>query len=447
MDIPLPLLDNEIQRAASLARRAREDLFRRGPDAAPRGSPLEDERRVSSRSTYLELGEMKDDPLIAPLRSWVFALTLERVLWPSFVRLASALHEASVQLEEPERALLSPRVLRARVLADPMKARRRAWASGLERGSRSASDAARILEERRAEATRRMGVDDADTIELPCNPTSSAASIADRWLDASSVMADLREDEPWDEAIARGMARGATSGWPAKLGSRWIEEQLRSTRLTDGLSIDLGELPEPLGAISFARTLARFGRSFAEASAPPSAPFVLARPPFDLRAERRAALFGGLLADPVFGVRALGLGRDRAKAQAREIALASLRWLRIEAARVRLRGALLLPEKVRKGRFEEETARALGPPIPAPLAGVVPLLAPGDAARFLGAVLAASDRRSLIDRFDEDWFRSPRAAEAIRGEQSVVPSEAKVSGEDLSAGLRELVSTFEGWLS
>jgi hypothetical protein len=209
----------------------------------------------------------------------------------------------------------------------------------------------------------------------------------------------------------------------------------------------LGEIPEPIGAISFSRTLACFGRSFAEASTPRSAPFVIARPPFDLRVARRAALFGGLLADPVFGIRVLKLGRDRARSQAREIALASLRWLRLEAARVRLRGALLLPEKGRRGRFEEETARALGRPIPSSLAGVVPRLSPGDATSFLGAVLAASDRRSLVARFDEDWFQNPRAATAIREEQSLVEADPKATREDLDRALRDFIETFEAWLT
>jgi hypothetical protein len=259
-------------------------------------------------------------------------------------------------------------------------------------------------------------------------------------------MADL-EPRPWDESIARSLARGATSGWPARLSVRWIEELFRPTGLTDGLSIQLGRLPEPLGASSFARAFADLGRAFAEASAPPSAPFVLARSPFDVRVARRSALFGGLLADPLFGVRALGLGKDRAKTQAREIARAELQQLRIDAARVRLRGALLLPGNARKERFEEETARALGAPLPSSLAGVIPKLGPEDPSRLFGALLSALDRRRLIDRFDEDWFRNPRAAEALRDEEAALPESPRVSVEALEEGLRELVRALESVLA
>ncbi len=93
--------------------------------------------------------------------------------------------------------------------------------------------------------------------------------------------------------------------------------------------------------------------------------------PFDLRQARRAALFGGLVADPVFCARALGLGRGRALDQARATARRLLS-LRLDAATVALVfGAgqdggghvLLRASRDRSDRFEETTARALGAPI------------------------------------------------------------------------------------
>src|SRR5262249_32034565 len=162
---------------------------------------------------------------------------------------------------------------------------------------------------------------------------------------------------------------------------RWLEEVVRGTGLTEGLSLALGPLPLPLGAASFARALASFGRAFAAADVPPSAPYCMARRPFDLRVARRAALFGGLAADPAFGARALDLSRDRARDQARRVARSLLSSVRLDAARVLLRGALLAAARERADRFEEATARALGAPIPASLAGALPLLSPSDGAR------------------------------------------------------------------
>jgi hypothetical protein len=213
-----------------------------------------------------------------------------------------------------------------------------------------------------------------------------------------------------------------------------------------------------LGASSFARALSRFGAALAAASVPPTAPFALAHPPFDLRRARRAALFAGLLADPVFLARALGLGHARAHAQARATARAFLLTLRLDAARALLvhgrraghPGHPLL-SSVQEGadRFEEATRRALGAPIPGALAGVVPDLDPGAALHVLGALLAAGDRGRLVERFDEDWFRNPRAAVAIREEDSVFPASPgllapaelrpRAAAADLEAGLAELL--------
>ena len=219
MEVPLFLLDKEVRKAAALARRAREDLRREGPEGAPRMSPLENERRVSSRSTYRELCEEREDPLLPGLKAWVWSLTLERVLWPDHVRLATAWHEPSIELEAPEHVRLSPRALFARVLVDTEGPRRRAWAEALERGASRVADAAGILAERRAEAIGRLGGlqrKGPDSMEVPCNPPGAAAKLADQWLAKTEAMADLIDGEPWDAAIAKSMARGARSGWPAR---------------------------------------------------------------------------------------------------------------------------------------------------------------------------------------------------------------------------------------
>jgi hypothetical protein len=111
----------------------------------------------------------------------------------------------------------------------------------------------------------------------------------------------------------------------------------------------------------------------------------------------------------------------------------------VAAARARLRGVLRLPESTRAHTFEEITAATFGAPIPAPLAGVVPQLTPADPTAFLGMLLGALDRRELVERFDEDWFRNPHAAQAIR-EQDAAPSAPRHAALPLlRAGLSEVV--------
>jgi hypothetical protein len=449
MDLPLHLLDREVQQAEARARSARDDLLRKGPKGASAANPLEDARRVSSKATFQELTERASDPIAAGLRAWVYALTLDRVLWNDTARLAAAWHDEVIELHEPEAARLSARSLFEKLLAETSPGRRRALAGGLAKGASRVADAAHILADRRAEAARLLGVPSPDDLEIPCDPPAAVAGLADRLLAQTDPMVRdaLGGASSWDEVIAIALARDATSGWPARMSSRWIEELLRASKLTEGLSIHLGPLPPVLGATSFALAFARFGRAFAEAALPHSAPFALARPPFELRASRRSALFAGLLADPVFGLRALGLSRDKAREQARSIARGLVIALRLAAARARLRGSLLLPLARRFERLEEETHRALGSPIPGPLAGVLPRLSPRDSADFLGFVLAARDRRLLIERFDEDWFRSPHAARAIREEQAVLPESPRTTEAVAGEALTDLVRALEAVLA
>jgi hypothetical protein len=81
----------------------------------------------------------------------------------------------------------------------------------------------------------------------------------------------------------------------------------------------------------------------------------------------------------------------------------------------------MLSPQARRERFDEQTGRAFGVAFPGDLVFVMPHLGPSDPTQLLGTLLAIADRRSLVERFDEDWFRSPHAAFAIRAEQSELP--------------------------
>src|SRR3954469_7218059 len=141
MDVPLEILAREVARAAARIREARAAL-RRGE--APEGeNPLADDRRVSSRATYLELlppeppkGRPEPgappfappaNPLRDALREWLYALTLERVLWDDAVRLETARRDASILIDHADlgRQKESPRALLHRILVEPAPGRRR----------------------------------------------------------------------------------------------------------------------------------------------------------------------------------------------------------------------------------------------------------------------------------------------------------------------------------
>jgi len=441
MDLPPHEIDRLIARAASDLRREERELITQGKGG--RHSVLEETRAVSSRSMWIELGERgQKDPVLAAARSWVYVLTLARVGWPARSRLAEAWHATSIEMEEPAPARISPRAARFEVLSEIAPARRRIFADALATKTSALGDAAMIAEERRLEAIRRLGDADADALEIPIDPPSSLARIAERVLEVTAEVAGPRPPR-WDDAIAASLARGADEGWPARLSHRWASDLFGATGLLDGVPIAPFDLPSTLGAISFSRALASFGAAYAEADVPRAAPFVLARPPFDVRRARRSALFGSLPADPMFVTRALGLGRDRAREQARAHARALVSSLRLDAARVLLRGAALLPPRARRDRFEELTFRALGAWIPASLLFVLPSLGPEDPTRLVGALAAMADRRSLIERFDEDWFRSPHAARALREEQAALDPSPRLGEATVDAAIEELSRALE----
>lgn len=418
MDLAPHDIDQRIARAAGQWRAAARAL-RKDPQAA-RYNVLEGHRAVTTRSMWIELGERAQDPLLAAARSWVYALVLERVCWPARVLVAEALHAPTIEVPDLESARLSPRTVLDRVLTDSEADRRRFYVDAFLRGVGTLRDASFVMAERRAEAIRRLGVDDPSALEVPLDPTTSLERLAERVFEVTAqfVPQGLRR---WDEVLAMGLARDAGEGWPARLSLRWFTELFAGTGLLEGLVLPSFEPPKLVGATSFVRAFALFGRVYAETDVSRSAPFVFVRSPFDLRVARRAALFGTLPVDPVFGVRALGLGRIRARDQARQIARALVVTLRMDALRVLLRGLALLSPRARHERFEDLTARACGVSFPPELEFVVPNLGPGDPTRLLGTLLAISDRRSLVERFDEDWFRSPHAALAIRAEQAELP--------------------------
>lgn len=421
MDLAPHDIDQRIARAAGHWRSASRAL-RKDPEAS-RNNVLELHRAVTTKSMWIELGERAErakDPILAAARSWVYALVLERVCWPARVLVADAWHAPVIEVADLEPARLSPRTVRDRVLTDPESDRRRFYVRAFEHGTKSLRDASFVLAERRAEALRKLGVSDADAYEVPLDQPAALTRLAERVLEVTAPFAP-RGFRRWDEVLGYGLARDAGEGWPARLSLRWFTELFAGTGLLDGLSLPAIDPPKLLGAVSFVRALALFGRVYAETDVSRSAPFVFIRSPYDLRVARRAALFGSLPIDPVFGARALNLGRARAMDQARLITRSLIVTLRLDALRVLLRGQELLSLRARQERFEEFSARALGVSLPSDLEFVVPNLSPSDPTRLLGTLLAVADRRSLIERFDEDWFRSPHAAEAIRAEQAELP--------------------------
>src|SRR5262245_15709915 len=153
MSVDLPILDRKIESAAHALAAARREV---AAGAVAVASPLELHRRVSTRTTWLELGERLADPLARALRDWVYVLTLERVLWSDALRVASLWRERTIVVKNLEPARIGPREVRERLLRERDDARRQLWGDALASGAGGLADATRIFAERRAQASAQL---------------------------------------------------------------------------------------------------------------------------------------------------------------------------------------------------------------------------------------------------------------------------------------------------
>jgi hypothetical protein len=237
--------------------------------------------------------------------------------------------------------------------------------------------------------------------------------------------------------IALGVARDASDGWPARRIGHWIEETLG--HLTRGLRLEIAPPPDIVGASTFARALGAFGHALRLAGTSPSLPFALARDPFFTSAHRFAAVFAALPTSPAFHLRALHTSARVAAGQARSLARAALLDARIGAARFLLSDETAFAPR---DRFEELTARLFDAALPAAFAGAWPAARDDEPSRFLGLLGALPMTRELVDRFDVDWFKNPRAVLHLRALASA-PARDGADPPDPEAASLALAAAFE----
>lgn len=408
MPIEWSEIDARVALAVESLEAAARELRRTGE---PTPCPLEMHREVSTRSAYLELSEAGGGEWAECVARWVLSLTIERVTWADRCRLEAAWCRPP-KPRSPRDVRRAPRDALAALLRDAGRAgHRAAHRDALVEGSPEASDAVRILAERRAEALRRMGAKGA--LEETEEAMGDVRGAATRFLDDTEGMIEPT-GSTWDGVLPALLALDATEGWPAALTLRWVTGLFRRSPLLEGIALPPIDVPQAVGASSFALALARFGHALALASQPRSAPFALRRPCLDARGARQGALFASLIADPSFSRAALGLSRHRAAEQARVVARGLLLDARMRAARVLLDGVTTQPHDERVTLGEGWTRRAWGAPVPGALLGLVPRLESADALSFAGVLLGLSDRTRMVERYDEDWFRNPSAARALR---------------------------------
>ena len=458
-------MDRDIGRAADALARYRVALAR-DPEPMADVDPLFAFRHVSGKNAYEAIAGSKiADPDDPARLTWVHALTEARVVRDLDVEWATCANEKAAKLEVGVPRLVSWREAWRGIVASPARSEAIGWlGAAAERGPALAS-IARQRAERRVEVARRLGLTHpSDGHALPMADLTVAAELllretndlARQAFREARRKADIQElaVSPVD-AIAIAVGRDAPEGWPAHLNERWLSELFAS--FARGLRIELSPLPEAIGAASFARGLQAFGYAMRRGGRTPSLSFVAASSPQFVDAHRYAWVFGSLAASPAFQKRALDLSSRVVAGQTRALARTSLFAARIAAATFLL-GDPMRP--VAQDRFEETTDALFGIPAPIGLAGAWPAPHDDEPARFLALMTALPLEQDLVNRFDLDWFKNPRAVAFLRARASgpardfETPQEdEKEKGEgappslDAAAAARALARRFESVLA
>lgn len=293
-------------------------------------------------------------------------------------------------------------------------------------------------ENRRREAAELLG----ERAKCCLEPDLEAAAMAEKFLEdtedeaneglALGLRSAQRTTRTWVDFLAVRRAADVAEGWPSALSARWFAELARGTELLAGFEVnvrvDAGRLAPhadhagihlapPTGAWTFARALHALGAGLRIHGRDAKVPFAAHAPPHDPRPHVLGEAFLALASTPVFHARARGVAKPKAELSARRLSATRLFERRHTALRVRLAPELAKNRRAFLDAFEDLAPRVLGD-VPRALAAF--LGAPGptgpadDAVRFRSFRDGDALGTRLVEMFDADWWRNPKAASFIR---------------------------------
>jgi hypothetical protein len=358
-------------------------------------------------------GNENRDPLARPFREWLGFLLLEHDTIGSRRRVAAALRQERHRVDEPERAELSLYELRRAALVHaPL---RRAWLRAYETRTNALQHARFEYWERRTERAPLFHVVLARDAEL------FRKLVAQGLAQTAEAYADFGVRE-LSSYIELGLGHDAPGLYPKRLSARGLGELFREGNWLGGLEPTAPALPEMLAPASLLQSLWRFGETLHDAatSRRRDRPFVVGN---DVRGLRRAefgALFALLPLSPSFAMRRLELSRSRVSDHSRALRRVVLLGLRSAAIRAELRLAEPGGAGQYRRTFTEFVPEALNFELDPNAAGAffVDEAAPE---RLFGLLAAFGKTQALTEEYDEDWFRNPRAVEALRAELDEAP--------------------------
>lgn len=442
-------LDRDVARAVASWSRWRVRLAA-DPAAHADEDPIEPWRHVAGQTAWRDVGALDVVALDAPLRDglgrWMHALLQARLARDLDVAWARAAAEPRGRFEgEPPREVAWREAWRGVVASRDAQAAE-LWLAAAIECAPALGAIARERAARRLEVARRLGLshpaDGVTPVPLAALHAVARALLARTDDLARATSREARRDpRRMTDVIRAAVAADAGDGWPARVAARWLHELFGEG--VRGLDLALPPLPSTLGASSFARALGSFGYALRVAAGAKVPRFALAREPAFVAAHRFAFLFASLAASPEFHRVALGTSRRVANGQARSLARAALLEVRLHAAR------LLLCDEASFGDrdlFEELGARIFDAPVPLALAGAWPAPRDDEPARMLALVTTLPLMRDMVDRFDVDWFRNPRALPHLRAlgaapaREDAIELDANLAASAVARALEEVLA-------
>lgn len=387
------------------------------------------QRQLSSKTRYDQVAELSaDDPLKPSLVRWVHRLTEMRVnrLWlEEDERLH---HQVQHAVREPLDTRLSLKDMQLRALAS-LKTESVLWLHNIESNASALSAHRAEYLSRCAEVHARLGEVDVRGYWSPqVSRTPIAAQGEERDLFDLLQAHGVRNIF---EFIIMSLGLAHQEGWPARLSSDSLLRLIHAPELFRGVSLALGTLPARLAPASFLRAAYQIGRALSLAWAPSDRPLILLRDPDDVVGHRLGFLFVLCQLSRAFDQKMLHLDRRVVNERRRSASQLLLGIVVSATLRAKLH-ELGLERRPTASEVDEVSACVFQEPLDAASVFVWFCARRDEAARLAGLYEAAASYQELVDEFDEDWFRNPRALEKLRSQYG---AQAAVQVEDARLAL------------
>ena len=371
---------------------------------------------ITKRAAFVQLRELPEDlPLRLALLRWAFRLADSRVNAPGLWHMARFWRSDPITLQIPQRIVTT----RSNVLLQSLRESQgyRAWFSALGDQLVGATHWVSEIWQSREELAKRAGFAGVSSI---IEPLDGMNAFSDTWLARTRPISfEVLPRDP-AQSLQAAMAVDACRGWPARISAPSMAALLGDRCWLERPHVREPAWPQLIGPTSFVRALDQLGQELARAWAPDDYPYAVGHDPWHLAEFRLGCVIASLVVNENWLRRVLGLSKDQANAQARALTRTLLHTSLCLSLKLRLRRAAIESEPALSLAYAEQTMEVLGSEWPTSFAGHLPRLRIDDAQRLLGLWLGLSDHMRLIQTFDEDWYRNPRAIESLLGQSQEI---------------------------